>query len=467
MDEVDVFFDRKKITKTLSEVAHVKHLYIAKICDLIWNNKENIDSFRDLKKVQGFKKLLQKCLDSFDKAFESRIKREINDMVQDVQIFRNVESDITKDKPYNYVVRNDKIGHCINDYVDFNTNRRYKTLFAYYYENELGMISDESLNKAKHLLIVCCSFSFALMPGLFTSIMGVTATLDKLSKNQLKLLEKEYNITQDKFTIMPSVFKKASTNNKNANDQKSQLDLKFDKNSDVKAFDDKNFHAGLVQEINFRQKKECPVIAFFINNDALSKFVKCDKFEYNDYKILNEECTSIEKQQAIRDACDLKAITLATRIFGRGTDFQVVDEIIEKDEIGGPHVIQTFFSEEESEEIQIQGRTARYGGKGAYSMILSKSMVKERFNIDLDKKISAKKNVYQILHEKRQDSQANGYEELMSKIEQSKKRHKVSKTLLSALTAKCVNVDQVSKCLDALKDEIDGKLTWLEEIMLG
>ena len=36
----------------------------------------------------------------------------------------------------------------------------------------------------------------------------------------------------------------------------------------------------------------------------------------------------------------------------------------------GVHVLQTFFSETQSEEIQIQGRTARQAKKGTYRMIL-------------------------------------------------------------------------------------------------
>ena len=46
-----------------------------------------------------------------------------------------------------------------------------------------------------------------------------------------------------------------------------------------------------------------------------------------------------------------------TRIFGRGLDFKSNDKKMNND--GGVHVIQTFLSEEFSEEVQIKGRTAR------------------------------------------------------------------------------------------------------------
>jgi len=61
-------------------------------------------------------------------------------------------------------------------------------------------------------------------------------------------------------------------------------------------------------------------------------------------------------------------VTLSTRAFGRGTDFISRDTVL--DGIGGLHVVQAFFSEMLSEEIQVMGRTARQGQKGLYSMVL-------------------------------------------------------------------------------------------------
>lgn len=45
------------------------------------------------------------------------------------------------------------------------------------------------------------------------------------------------------------------------------------------------------------------------------------------------------------------------RNFGRGTDFICLDPDV--NDAGGVVVIQTFLSEDLSEEVQIQGRTAR------------------------------------------------------------------------------------------------------------
>ena len=89
--------------------------------------------------------------------------------------------------------------------------------------------------------------------------------------------------------------------------------------------------------------------------------------------ILNEELTLNEKMKVIKDACRLNTITLCTKIFGRGTDFIVTDDRVNK--LGG----LTFFSLDISEEIQIKGRTARNGGNGSFSMILNKSKIELQF----------------------------------------------------------------------------------------
>ena len=60
--------------------------------------------------------------------------------------------------------------------------------------------------------------------------------------------------------------------------------------------------------------------------------------------------------------------TLMTDSFGRGTDFIVLNEDINAQ--GGVHVIQAFLSLDESEEVQIKGRTARQNNEGSYDAII-------------------------------------------------------------------------------------------------
>jgi preprotein translocase subunit SecA len=61
------------------------------------------------------------------------------------------------------------------------------------------------------------------------------------------------------------------------------------------------------------------------------------------------------------------SVTLLTKEFGRGIDFQVDAKVVEE---GGLHVIQTFLSIDIKEEVQIKGRTARKDDPGSYELIL-------------------------------------------------------------------------------------------------
>jgi preprotein translocase subunit SecA len=74
------------------------------------------------------------------------------------------------------------------------------------------------------------------------------------------------------------------------------------------------------------------------------------------------------RDSRIFNAVEPGKITLMSSAFGRGTDFVVRNNDIK--EKGGLHIIHAFLSLDESEEVQIKGRTARQNGKGSYDCIL-------------------------------------------------------------------------------------------------
>ena len=108
------------------------------------------------------------------------------------------------------------------------------------------------------------------------------------------------------------------------------------------------------------------VMIFFKSRKDLMEFY--DSGHLNDIKletvILTEKTCKKEKEKVFLSATTPGAITLMIREFGRGTDFKCFDSHMLND--GGVHVIQTFFSLDLSEEIQIKGRTARQGDNGSY-----------------------------------------------------------------------------------------------------
>jgi preprotein translocase subunit SecA len=87
-------------------------------------------------------------------------------------------------------------------------------------------------------------------------------------------------------------------------------------------------------------------------------------------------------------------ISLMTSSFGRGTDFQIFDPKV--NEKGGLHIIQTFLSIDQSEEIQIMGRTNRQNNNGSYDCIFKKNEL-EALKIAEDIKKVSKDEICKIL----------------------------------------------------------------------
>ena len=86
---------------------------------------------------------------------------------------------------------------------------------------------------------------------------------------------------------------------------------------------------------------------------------------------ITEETPRSDKERRVAKASSQGVITFITRALGRGMDFYCLDGIVLEN--GGVHVLQTFWSIDKSESIQIMGRTARQGQDGSYSLVLCKS----------------------------------------------------------------------------------------------
>jgi len=162
---------------------------------------------------------------------------------------------------------------------------------------------------------------------------------------------------------MPSVFGK---NNR-----------KFDKRNDLHIEDDEAHDFETIKkeiENNLeRYSQKRAVLVFFENEAKLNKF-----YESNNFKVLKEKASILTERANAKEKSDFVSvatlagkISLMPRCFGRGTDFKCLDDDVIK--FGGIHVIQTFLSLDRSEEVQIQGRSARHGDDGSYSMVLLKS----------------------------------------------------------------------------------------------
>jgi hypothetical protein len=111
---------------------------------------------------------------------------------------------------------------------------------------------------------------------------------------------------------------------------------------------------------------------------------------------LHEDTDLSERDGIIKRATIPGKVTLLTRTFGRGIDFVCRDEQYIAN--GGLHVLQTFFSVEKAEEIQIMGRCARQGDNGSYEILILKSTLDRLIGSDwateLPKLESSAKGLY-------------------------------------------------------------------------
>ena len=153
---------------------------------------------------------------------------------------------------------------------------------------------------------------------------------------------------------------------------------------------------------------------------------------------MTEKANDKEKESKVTLASKKGQITLMTRSFGRGTDFICRDENLRK--AGGIHVIQTFLSAEKSEEIQIQGRCARQGDDGSYSLVLYNKELEEFLITQLPET-----EKYNFLDEKRNEFFKKEILENEIRVDSCKLEHNESIEFL-----KYLNQNQTSKVKECL-----------------
>ena len=257
-------------------------------------------------------------------------------------------------KPSTHIVQNDRIAYIEGESIVSNVVRGYDTIWAYYHENEKNNISSVSLEANVGISINCGTFSYAEMPHYFTFIAGVSGTLETLTKGDKNILKKVYKIS--KTTIMPSVFGK---NNRN-----------YDSTNHVIFENETDYFMKIRNEIDTICNAGRAILVFFNYEEKLTEFYNSPNLAdlRSQVQVLTEKVAVTDRDHLIKRSATQGTVTLLTKMFGRGTDFICQNQQLLAN--GGLHILQTFFSEELSEEYQIMGRGARQGDKGSYSMVL-------------------------------------------------------------------------------------------------
>ncbi|CAG9315973.1 unnamed protein product [Blepharisma stoltei] len=403
IDEVDVFFSKSFYGNIYRPLAKLKHPTIKILTDYIWKSREMLKNI-NIRTTNEYKD----CCRQF-RGFEFIIEEAVKDMKIHIQQFAS----------HDYIVQYDKIGYKEHDGISFNKNYGYNTLFAYYFEHEKGSITQESLNENIFIGIKCGIFSFAEIPLKFKYIMGVTGTLETLGNYEKSIIENKYNIKIQ--TYMPSVF----------GDNRRTFAIE----KDVHAEASEGYYLAIINEINEKIGKagsKRAVLVFFEDEKKLMDFYNESALKYSGYDIqlITENLSSEDRGMMIKKATVPNTVTLLVRVFGRGIDFICQNQNMETNE--GIHVLQTFFSENISEEIQIKGRSARQGQKGSYSIILLDSEL-EKFSVQKEdiKKMKDRSSIYNDLNNKRNEFNQIKSENQSTYIEEYKAQHYESSNFLN------------------------------------
>ncbi|CAL6043161.1 Helicase-related_protein [Hexamita inflata] len=411
IDEVDVFFNESFYGSSYTPMARVLNPEIKALIDYVWQNRNEKNLLRknEIMKSQVY----LNCEISL-KGWEELLKQALNNILVDIEQFQDQQ----------YIVHEGLIGYKDQDTISTKIFYGYKTLFAYYKEVEKQNICDEELQKRICLYFNCGSFSYAEIPKQYTYIIGVTGTLDTVSKPEMKLLTDEYNIK--KFSYLPSVY------------GMNKLNFAKDSSDFVKIVEQKEYFICIANEINKKRQNKIgiPILVFFETSAKLDLFYNAREYKsidnYQKIKIFTEKISAVEKEGVVRQAVTQNAVTLITREFGRGTDFICYDKTI--DGFGGVHVIQTFFSDELSEEKQIKGRTARQGNNGSYSLVLLDSEL-EKYGLSTKQieEMKDKSQLHSTIDPKRRSYFEGKYTERIRNIKQIKEEHNITKSFVTEL----------------------------------
>lgn len=409
IDEVDVFFDSDFYGNIYSPTTVIKHAHIRALTDYIWQNKtKNLT----LKTIKG-EAIYEECAKTF-KNYQKLLDEAIKAMLLDLKDF---------DKE-NYVVKDGKIGYEDQDGISFNRANGYRTLFAYYHEHEKdpAKITDTSLQQCVGLYVKCGDFSYAEIPLRFEKIVGVTGTLDTLTKAQKEVIEDKYKIQT--YAYMPSVFGKNH--------------LIFHEKADVTIANSDDYFMKIRAEIELRLggKRNRAVSVYFENTKKARDFYDSQNGAdlRDNVQILSEEMSDSEKHLAVKRATTAGKVNYIVRRLGRGVDFIIKDPSVR--ESGGTHVLKVFLSKEPSEEIQIRGRAARQGDPGSFSMILLDKDL-EAFGITpaMCKEMHDNKETYEKCDAKRTELFETQYRNDMKFVTEAKEVHAETVKFIEELDA--------------------------------
>jgi hypothetical protein len=285
------------------------------------------------------------------------------------------------------------------------------TLWARFQEHE----KDNTFDRSISCNVAAGQYSYAEMPLQYDVIFGVTGTLKSLPEPMLTKLERDFEV--EKFTYTPSIFG-------------PRLLEPWESNSNIFVENEQwDQYAVAIGIIEKKVTNGQPVIIFLDSDKAVESFwdfLQSKTSWSQTGQMRKVVATTVDVQSEVENATRLNEhgqghITLFSRDLGRGTDFIVSAPSIDK--AGGLCIIQLFFSDDLSEQIQIEGRTARAGKRGEYYLILDKTSLgatEEEIRACGQSKTAC---IYTMLCEKRASKSTESCKDLNLRVGAAKSKH--------------------------------------------
>jgi hypothetical protein len=380
VDEVDVFFSKDFYGETYNPVVPMQLGEIAAMQRMMWKMREQPFNaiLQAIKGMDQHGALMQEYA-----AVSKLIDGQIEQMIHDLGAWKS-SSEVELYRCYKMIDGKVayKSGVCYSDLISYG----YMTLWTYLHEQEERpqSVHDSAVDVQFGLSIMCGRFSYAAIPKWYHAIFGVTGTLvPEAPGKQHPLGSFERSIIHNDFkikgqTALPSVF--------------GEKRLTFREAEHVSVHpNEADFYAEIGLQIE--KAREGRAVLIFFESEAKLQAYQDSEYGRQHPAGTVETITLSNRNitQRVRNATHTGRVTLLSREHGRGLDFHCKDKKVE--ETGGIHVVQTFLSEELSEEIQIRGRTARQKNKGSFELVLLASDL-DKFSITAAELAAKDKGVY-------------------------------------------------------------------------
>ena len=439
IDEVDVFFSEDFFGKMYAPVETVYNASIAKVQTYIW---QEISQNANIKEDE-LKSNALTLLDSADKM--------IANLKQSTKLGFFLEKMISNAiyLNKNYVTKYKDKFRIINDRIHYRHEDKFVTSQIIGYYNSFAYLKlmydkyksfDIELDKDSfgYLMVSVGEISYSEIPNGFEGIYGVSGSLSSLSDAEKKLMS-YYQIE-----------KISSFHGKQV--------LKFNEERDFRVISSvQSWHEKIVEKARRAMREKRSVLVYFSDEATLVEFRKyageldkpCYITSNSTYDGENDERQysewDVNRLIGIEYAGCAEKATLLTKEFGRGVDFQTSAKVIEN---GGTHVIQTFFSLDVKEEIQIKGRTCRKDEPGSYELILCLDHLKTSFG----ESAVSEQAVYSQIDELRKAKLKKSYEDKMVQVEKNKEKHETTIEFYKRALSQCNSLNRIEYIKEVVKN---------------